>query len=184
MASPHFEIRPDQSTSPDAWRRVVNRRPEAERGDRTNTRHGHEPADLRIMTCQLQNLTIEIVDLLFDSLACPDQRSDHSDQVWSILDQLPGSCRKDVELGTADDETKVLEEAANMVLKIPLDLDQQCSARQQGPDSVTIEILDANFLEPTSVHDAGDAGRIIAVTFIDLHLEYRLSMARVDTDHW
>src|SRR5579862_1848012 len=24
MASPHFEIRPDQSTSPEAWRRVVN----------------------------------------------------------------------------------------------------------------------------------------------------------------
>src|SRR5262249_52548986 len=23
MASPHFEIRPDQSTSPEAWRRVV-----------------------------------------------------------------------------------------------------------------------------------------------------------------
>jgi hypothetical protein len=24
MVSPHFEIRPDQSTSPEAWRRVVN----------------------------------------------------------------------------------------------------------------------------------------------------------------
>jgi hypothetical protein len=24
MASPHFEIRPDQSISPEAWRRVVN----------------------------------------------------------------------------------------------------------------------------------------------------------------
>ena len=33
------------------------------------------------------------------------------------------------------------------------------------------------------VDDAGDAGRIVAVTLIDLHLEYSLGMARVDTDH-
>src|SRR6266478_3443864 len=33
------------------------------------------------------------------------------------------------------------------------------------------------------LHDAGDAGRIVAVTLIDLHLEYRLGMARVDADH-
>jgi hypothetical protein len=48
---------------------------------------------------------------------------------------------------------------------------------------MTIETLDANFLEPTGLHDAGDAGRIVAVTLIDLHLEYRLSMAGVDADH-
>ena len=60
-----------------------------------------------------------------------------------------------------------------MVLEIALDLDQQGSARQQGLDRMTIETLDANFLEPTGLHDAGDAGRIVAVTLIDLHLEYR-----------
>jgi hypothetical protein len=43
-----------------------------------------------------------------------------------------------------------------MVLEIALDLDQQGSAGQQGLDCVTIEILDANFLEPTGLHDAGD----------------------------
>jgi hypothetical protein len=32
-------------------------------------------------------------------------------------------------------------------------------------------------------HDAGDTGRIVAVTLIDLHLEYRPGMAGVDTDH-
>src|SRR5437660_1384264 len=31
--------------------------------------------------------------------------------------------------------------------------------------------------------EAGDAGRIVAVTLIDLHLEYRLGVARVDADH-
>jgi hypothetical protein len=33
--------------------RVVNRRPKAERSDRADTRHGHEPADMHIMTRQL-----------------------------------------------------------------------------------------------------------------------------------
>src|SRR5262249_13961061 len=39
-------------------------------------------------------------------------------------------------------------------------------------------------LKPAGLHDAGDAGRIVAATLIDLHLEYRLCMARIDTDHW
>src|SRR5262249_50318333 len=43
--------------------------------------------------------------------------------------------------------------------------------------------LDANLLEPAGLHDAGDTGRIVAVTLIDLHLEHRLGMARIDTDH-
>src|SRR5580704_8731366 len=34
-------------------RRIVDCRPEAECGDRADTRYGHEPADLRIMTSQL-----------------------------------------------------------------------------------------------------------------------------------
>src|SRR5262249_2443226 len=52
-------------------RRIVSRGLEAERGDRTDTRHGHEPADLRIITCQLQHLTIEVTDLLLDSTHMP-----------------------------------------------------------------------------------------------------------------
>src|SRR5215469_4665751 len=46
-----------------------------------------------------------------------------------------------------------------------------------------IEILNANLFEPAGLHDAGDTGRIIAVTLIDLHLEHRLGMARINTDH-
>src|SRR6201997_1540881 len=61
--------------------RIVDRRLEAERGDRADTRYGHEPSDLRIITCQLQNLTIEIVGLLLDGLTCLEQRPDHSDQL-------------------------------------------------------------------------------------------------------
>jgi hypothetical protein len=38
-------------------------------------------------------------------------------------------------------------------------------------------------LKPAGLHHAGDPGRIIAVALIDLHLEYRLGVARVDTDH-
>src|SRR5439155_22544422 len=65
----------------------------------------------------------------------------------------------------------------------PLDLDQQGPARQQRPNRMAIEVLDAHLLEPAGLHDAGDAGSIVAVTLIDLHLKHRLGMARIDTDH-
>src|SRR6266446_980504 len=52
------------------------------------------------------------------------------------------------------------------VLEITLDFDQQCPARQQRPNRVAIEDLDAHLLKPAG-----------------LHLEYRLGVARVDADH-
>src|SRR5439155_27034388 len=85
--------------------RIVDRRLEAERGNWADTRHGHEPSDLRIMTCQLQNLTIEIVSLLLDGLTCLEQRPDYSDQLGAILGPFLGPRRKDIGLGTADHET-------------------------------------------------------------------------------
>src|SRR5437773_383164 len=163
--------------------RIVDRRLETERGDRTDTRHGHELSDLPIITCQLQNLTIELVGLLLDGLTWLEQRPDHSDQLGTILDQFLGPHGKDIELGTADHKTEVLEEAADLVLEITLNLDQQRPARQQRPNRVAIEVLDAHLLEPAGLHDAGDAGSIVAVTLIDLHLKHRPGMARIDTDH-
>src|SRR5262249_53765553 len=129
--------------------------------------------DLSIMTCQLENLTIEIVRVLLDRLTCLEQRPDHGNQLRTIRDQFLGSHGKDIELGTADHETDVLEQATDLVLEIALDLDQQRPARQQRPNRVAIEVLDAPLLKPAGLHDAGNAGRIVAVTLIDLHLEYR-----------
>ena len=50
-------------------------------------------------------------------------------------------------------------------------------------DRVAVEVLDAHLLEPAGLHDASDAGRIIAVALVDLHLEHCLGMARIDADH-
>src|SRR5262249_36580536 len=150
--------------------RIVDRRLETERRDRTDTRHGHELSDLPIITCQLQNLTIEIVGLLLDGLTCLEQRPDYSDQLRTILDQFLGPNSKEIELGTTDHKTEILEKAADLVLEIPFDLDQQRPARQQRPNRVAIEVLDAHLLKPTGLHDASDASRILAVTLIDLHL--------------
>jgi hypothetical protein len=158
------DIGANTSRSPEA-RWIVDRRLEAKCGDRANTRRGHEPADLHIITGQLQNLTVEIADLLLDGPARCEQRSDRSDQLRTILNQLLGSHGEDVELGAPDDETKVFEEATDLVLEITLDLDQQRPARQERPDRVAIEILDAHLLEPAGLHDAGDPSRIIAVAF-------------------
>src|SRR4030095_5987299 len=162
--------------------RIVDRRLEAECGDWTDTWHAHEPSDLRIITCQLQNFTIEIVGLLLDGLTCLEQRPNHSNQLGTILDQLLGPHSKDIELGTADHETDVLEQATDLVLEITLDLDQQRPARQQRPNRVAIDMFDAHLLKPAGLHDAGDPGSIIAVVLIDLHFEYRLGVARVDAD--
>src|SRR5213082_1239055 len=107
------DISPNTSLSLEAGR-IVDRRLEAECGDRADTRHGHEPSDLRIITCQLQNLTIEIVDLLLDSLTCLQQRSNHCDQLGTIRDQFLGPHSKDTKLGTADHEADILEQATNL----------------------------------------------------------------------
>jgi hypothetical protein len=49
---------------------------------------------------------------------------------------------------------------------------------------VAVDILDMHLLEPTRLYDARDPDSIVAVAVVDLHLEYRLGMTRVDTDHW
>src|SRR5215471_1371517 len=112
-------------------RRIVDCRLEAKSRDWTDTRHGHEPADLWIMTGQLQNLTVEVVDLLLDRLTRLEQRCDYSNQFGTILNQFLRSSREDIELGTANNEAEILEQATDLVLEIALDLDQQCSAHQQ-----------------------------------------------------
>jgi hypothetical protein len=73
-----------------------------------------------IMTRQPVNLTAEIADLLLDGLARLEQRPDRSHQLGTILDQLLGSRGEDIELGANEDETKVLEQAADLVLEITL----------------------------------------------------------------
>ena len=135
------------------------------------------------MASQFHNLAVKLADLLLDGIARFEQRSDRSYQLRTALDQLLGSHGEDIELGTADDETEVLEKAANMVLEIALDLDQQRPAGQQRPDRVAVDILDVHLLEPTGLHDAGDPDSIVAVALVDLHLEHGLGMARVDADH-
>src|ERR1700733_10859750 len=163
--------------------RIVNRCLEAERCDRTDARCGHKPADLRIMASQFHNLAVKLTNLLLDGIARFQQRSDGSHQFGTALDQFLGSHGKDTELGTADYEAESLEKAADRVLLISHDLDQQRPAAQQRADRVAVDILDMHLLEPTRLHDARDPDGIVAVPFVDLHLENRLGMTRVDTDH-
>src|SRR5262249_5043917 len=54
--------------------------------------------------------------------------------------------------------------------------------RQQSPNRVAIEVLDAHLLKPAGLHDASDPGRVIAVALVDLHLEHRLGVASVNAD--
>src|SRR5262249_48645162 len=164
-------------------RRIVDRRSEAERGDRTDPRHGHEASDLRIITCQCENLTIEIVGLLLDGLTCLEQRSDNSDQFGTILDQFLGSHGKTLNLARPITRPTFLSRPRIWFSRSRLILTSNVRLAQQRPNRVAIDIFDAHLLKPAGLHDAGDPGSIIAVALIDLHFEYRLGVARVDADH-
>ena len=82
------------------------------------------------MASQFHNLAVKLTNLLLDGIARFQQRSDGSHQFGTALDQFLGSHGKDIELGTADYEAEIFEKAANMVLEITLDLDQQRPAGQ------------------------------------------------------
>src|SRR5262245_16270167 len=56
-------------------------------------------------------------------------------------------------------------------LNIPLDLNKQGSADQNGFDCVTIEIFDADLLVPSALHDARYSYGVVAVTLVQLHLQ-------------
>src|SRR5262249_46610877 len=59
-------------------------------------------------------------------------------EVWPSLGQLGGAHRNHVHLCLADDEPEILDEPADLVLNIPLDLDEQSSADKKGFDCVAI----------------------------------------------
>ena len=77
--------------------RIVNRCLEGQRGDGTDTRDGHELANLRIMASQFHNLAVKLTDLLLDGRARFEQRSDRSYQLRATLDQLLGSHGEDMD---------------------------------------------------------------------------------------
>jgi hypothetical protein len=127
------------------------------------------------MTRQLVNLAVEIANASSCLTAA----------ISSGRFSINSSARTAKTLNLARQMTRprFLKKATDLVFEIALDLHQQRPARQQCLDRVAVEVLDAHLLKPAGLHDAGYADRIIAVALIDLHLEHRLSVARVDADH-
>ena len=111
----------------------------------------HEPSNLSIIACQPHHLAVELRNLSPDSLACLEQRLYRGSKFRPNLGQLRGAHGKHVHLCPADDEPKILEEPADLVLNIPLDLDEQSSADKKGFDRVTVEIFDADLLVPSTL---------------------------------
>src|SRR5262249_10508373 len=60
--------------------------------------------------------------------------------------------------------------------------DEQSAADKKGPDSMAIEIFDANLFEPTALHDAGNADGIVAIALVDLHLQCGVCVPRINAD--
>jgi hypothetical protein len=77
---------------------------------------------------------------------------------------------------------RFLRKPADLVLNIPLDLDEQNSADQKGFDRVAIEIFDAHLLIPSTLHDACYAHGVVAVALIDLQLQSGPRVSGINAD--
>ena len=119
--------------------RIVDRRKEAKSRDWADARRRHEASHLSIVMGQPQYLAVEVRNLSFDRLACLEQRRHRGSELWPSLGQLRGAHGEYVHLCPADDEAEFLEEPADLVLNISLDLDEQSSADKQGLDRMTAE---------------------------------------------
>jgi hypothetical protein len=114
---------------------------------------------------------IEIGDLTRERLSCLEERLKGGGKRRLPVNQLVGPYRERVQLGPPYDKPKVLEQPSDLVLEIPFQLDKQSAAARKSPDGMAIEILDADLLVPSALHDAGDTGSIVAIAFVDLHLQ-------------
>jgi len=47
---------------------------------------------------------------------------------------------------------------------------------------MAIEVFDADLSVPSAPHDAGDAGSVIAIAFVDLHLQGSLGVPGIDAN--
>src|SRR5437588_630219 len=101
-------------------------------------------ASLTPQALSADHLAIQVRNLPPDSLARLEQRLYRGSEFWPRLGQLRGAHGKHVHLCLADDEPEVLEQPAELVLNIPLDLDEQSSADKKGFDRVAVEIFDAD----------------------------------------
>ena len=116
---------------------------------------------MSVVACQAHHLAVQVRNLPLDSLTSLEQRLYHSGEFRPILGQLRGTHGKHVHLCAADYEPEILEETADLVLDISLDLDEQSSANEERLDRVTFEIFDANLLVPSTLHDACDAHGVV-----------------------
>jgi len=69
-----------------------------------------------------------------------------------------------------------------LVLEILLDLNEQSAADEESLDRVTVEVFDGHILIPSTLHDAGNARRVVAVTLVNLRFQSRLGVPGVDAD--
>ena len=76
------------------------------------------------------------------------------------------SSGRHVHLCPADEEPEVLEQPADLVLNITLDLDRQSLSDKKDFDCMTIEIFDAHLLEPSTLHDACNAHGVVTVALV------------------
>ena len=93
---------------------------------------------LKTHDLEQKRAVLVVRNLPLDSLACLEQRLYCASEFWPSVGQLRGAHGKHIHLCLADHKPEVLEEPADLVLNIPLDLDEQSPADKKGFDRVTV----------------------------------------------
>ena len=114
------------------------------------------------------------------ALAYLEQRRYRGSEFWPSLGQLRGTHGKHVHLCPADDDPEILEEPADLILNIPLDLGEQSSADKNSFDRVTVEIPDADLLVPSTLYNGAMPTASLRSLIVDLHLQSRLGRLGID----
>jgi hypothetical protein len=126
---------------------------------------------------------VKIGDPSTDALAHRQEGAYGLLQKGLIGDELFHAAAEDITASLADTKAQVLQQTADFILEIALDLHQLGAAVQDSSDLMAGHALDLDLLIPAALHDPGQPDGIVAVILIDLHRQRRLGVTGIDANH-
>lgn len=196
MASPHFEMRPVRSTSPDWYLRGVKPKcaPTArERANRagtstvarkvsatgTNTRHRHKPAAYCIFAGETDEQVVEFSKPISERPP-HGQKRDNNDHQFGVAGEFADPSLKFSGCDLAKIVTKITKESADFVFDVLKLRSQELPRGEHGAQSLTHGRLDMDRLVQTDAHHLRDASRACLSVLLSC-AESAAFMCRVST---
>src|SRR6478736_3416960 len=191
--------RPNRPRPIDTWRTsaqtpprrtwICGSEPERRRWrDRSATPRGRHqgssssPAHL-IIPDDGQQAAMQDTELLAKRPSNNEQRFDQRRQVGQVLDELSDAGLEPHRPNHPDLETEVAQSTAQVVIDGNRLRLQQLAMGQQHPKFLTTQRLHMHRAVKPNPHHLGDAARIVAVSLVNLRLQRRSHVPRLDTDY-